>query len=171
VEAGSFFETRLRDLLPERFIVPVQSPVDGLINSQCNAIAGTSEAVALSAVRRSGYDSLAYTVGKNRLSIRPMALATRQDDHQWNQFVYWIVSTIFYAEEKGVIQMTADDLPLVRFFGPTYDSMLREAVAAIGSYKEIYERNLEMDIPRGGLNLVNKLLRGPQHYPLPGIPA
>jgi hypothetical protein len=27
--------------------------------------------------------------------------------------------------------------------------MLREAVSAVGSYKEIYEHNLEMDIPKG----------------------
>jgi hypothetical protein len=167
VEAGSYFETRLRELLPERFIVAVQSPVDGLINSECNVITGFSDTVALSTVRFAGYENLDYGVGVNRFSKNPMSLATKQDDHQWSQFVNWIVSAIFYAEEKGIVQTNAWEMPLIRFYGPLFDNLFREAVAAVGSYAEVYERNLQMDIPRGGLHFVNSLLRGPQHYPRP----
>ena len=60
-------------------------------------------------------------------------------------------------------------LPEVGLFGPKFADMFRNAVAEVGSYADIYDRNAEAELSRGGLNTVNFLLRGPQHYPLPGI--
>ena len=37
------------------------------------------------------------------------------------------------------------------------------------SYADIYQRNAQSEIPRGGLDLLNYLLSGPQQYPLPGV--
>lgn len=79
-----------------------------------------------------------------------MALVTRQDDHQWSTFVYWIVSALFYAEEQGIEQSSASKMPITNLFGPLYSRMLRDAVEAVGSYSEIYERNAQDQIPRGG---------------------
>lgn len=91
------------------------------------------------------------------------------DDPQWSAFVYWIVSATFYAEEEGITQATATRMPTVNLFGPLYSRMLRDVIEAVGSYSEIYERNAEDQIPRGGLNLLNVNPLGPQHYPLPGL--
>ena len=52
----------------------------------------------------------------------PYALATlqRDGDSQWSDFVYWIVLSTFYAEEIGVTQASAVELPVVSLFGERY---------------------------------------------------
>lgn len=81
----------------------------------------------------------------------------------------WVVSAIFYAEEEGITQSAATSMPVVNLFGPLYSRMFRDAIEAVGSYGEIYTRNAEDQIPRGGLNLLNVNPFGPQHYPYPGL--
>lgn len=60
-------------------------------------------------------------------------------------------------------------MPILNLFGPLYSRMLRDVIEAVGSYSEIYDRNAEEQIPRGGLNLLNANPFGPQHYPYPGL--
>lgn len=125
--------------------------------------------VSLTSIRLAGYDG-SYQTGSSRYSKDPLALVTRQDDPQWSKFVYWIVAGIFYAEEEGIDQSNAASLmPEVTLFGSMYSNMLIDAVGAVGNYGEIYSRQAQADVPRGGLNEVNELLSGPQHYPLPGV--
>jgi hypothetical protein len=170
VNQGTTFEDRLKTLFPERFIVPRQSgelTVEGLVSGECNVIAGGVVDVSLTSIRNTGYDG-PYQTGSGRYSKDPLALVTRQHDEQWSAFVYWVVSSIFYAEEEGITAETANEMPLVSLFGPLFFNMFRDAVRAVGNYGEIYERRAQADVPRGGLNLVNVKLSGPQHYPLPG---
>jgi hypothetical protein len=145
-----------------------QLTVEGLVAEECNVIAGGVHDVSLSSVRETGYTGL-YQTGSRRFSKDPLALVTREDDVQFSKFVYWIVSVLFYAEEQGITQETANELPLVSLFGPLFFNTFRDAVGAVGSYGEIYVRNVQADVPRGGLNMVNELLSGPQHYPRPGV--
>lgn len=178
------YEDRLRHMFPERVIVIVDGPIliDSINNNEfnnggCNVIAGLSDDVHISAARRreATYNELfvspststsSYAVGLHRFTPNAKTIATRQDDHQWVQFVYWIISAILYADEQTIYKATAQDrLPEVHFFGPTYTDMFRRAVTSSGSYSEIYNNHLEMELPRGGPNLVNVLLSGPQHYP------
>ena len=46
--------------------------------------------------------------------------------------------------------------------------MFVDVIGAVGNYGEIYERNAEAELPRGGLNGLNSFLDTPQFYPLPG---
>ena len=94
---------------------------------------------------------------------------TRQDDTVWSNFVFWIVASTFYAEEEGITKDTADAMPEVSLFGPLYTDMFRLAIGAVGNYGEIYARQAEAEVPRGGLNELNASPSGPQMYPLPGI--
>lgn len=170
VNQGTTFETRLQTMFHERFVVPQQSgelTVEGLVAGECNVIAGGVVDVSLTSIRNTGYDG-PYQTGSSRYSKDPLALVTREDDVQWSKFVFWIVSAIFYADEMGITQDTASELPTIGLFGPLFFRMFQDAVGAVGNYGEIYERQAEADVPRGGLNLVNRLLSGPQHYPLPG---
>jgi hypothetical protein len=130
-------------------------------------IAGGVVDVSLTSIRTAGYDG-PYQTGSSRYSKDPLALVTRQDDPQFSKFVYWIVASIFYAEESGIDQGNASLMPVVTLFGPLYFNMFINAVGAVGNYGEIYSRQAQSDVPRGGLNEINELLSGPQHYPLPG---
>lgn len=92
-------------------------------------------------------------------------LMTRQDDLQFPTFVYWVVAALFYAEEAGITQTTANQMPVVNLYGTAFARMFRDAV---GSYGEAYEKNearVDSIPPRGGRNLQNSNPYGPQHYP------
>uniref|UniRef100_A0A7S4MXE2 Solute-binding protein family 3/N-terminal domain-containing protein n=1 Tax=Odontella aurita TaxID=265563 RepID=A0A7S4MXE2_9STRA len=99
------------------------------------------------------------------------ALATRQDDPQWSDFVYWVVASTFYAEKErisGELPYEEKKMPLVYLFGEEYRRMFRDAILAVGNYGEIYARNVNTTIPRGGRNNLNNAISlGPQHFPLP----
>jgi hypothetical protein len=169
VGESSPLETRLQQLLPEMFLVHVPSPIDGMIAGDCNVVTGTSEEISIATMRSAGYNDPSYTVGVNRFTKVPKVLATHHDNREWSQFVYWIISSIVYAEEQQITESTAEQMPTVPWFGTDLEDALRFAVAAVGSYGEIYSRNLETGIPRAEMNRVNKLLRGPQHVPQSGI--
>jgi len=78
------------------------------------------------------------------------------------------VTSIFFAEEQGISASSYRKMPVVNLFGPQFDTMLQSVVKAVGSYAEIYERNVERDIPRGGWNRLHNEL-SQQHFPLPGF--
>ena len=170
------FESRLVDLFPARLIVPKESWEEvykAIDNDECNTIAGGVSDVSMTSVRGNGYNGV-YQTGLNRYSKDPLAVVTRQrnEDTQWSTFVYWVVSALFQAEEQGITQDTAfEQMPEIPFFGPDLSNMLRNAVQEVGSYADIYNRNAEVEVSRGGLNLINFGLVGPQHYPLPGVNA
>ena len=191
---GSSYEAMLRLLIPEPFIVLVDDKaddssdsapaVDGLRRGECNAIVGSLSSVAKATVLKqdkgdmrteAGYSIDTYQVGINRFSRIPLGLITRDDDDQWSKFVYWIVMAVFYAEEQGISQETQSSgekmMPLVYLFGTNnkFGPMFRRAVNAVGSYKDIYKRNVESNIPRASINQLNTQLQHPQHYPLPGV--
>jgi len=84
-----------------------------------------------------------------------IALMTRQDDPQWSLLAKWMTQAMMYAEGQGITQATASQMPIVELFGSQYLHMFRDAAQAVGSYGEIYERNLQSVIERGGRNLLN----------------
>jgi hypothetical protein len=47
--------------------------------------------------------------------------------------------------------------------------MFIDAIGAVGNYGEIYERNAEEEVARGGLVGLNSKLATPQFYPMPGV--
>jgi general L-amino acid transport system substrate-binding protein len=171
VNAGTTFETVVQSLFPQRVIVARENgdAINGLVDGACNVIAGGVVDVSTTSIASTGYDG-PYAIGTGRYSRDPLALVTRQNDHQWSQFVNWIVEAIFYAEEVGITSVTASNqMPSVELFGPNFRNIFRNAVGAVGHYGEIYARNAENENPRGGLNLLNTELTTPQFYPLPGI--
>lgn len=160
-----------RRLFPEENIVvkPTgEEALAGLVSGDCNAIAGGSHDLARASVESVGYTG-DYAIGVNRYSKEPLALVTNQNDPQWSSFVYMVVTSTFYAEEQGINQTDAEEMPSTNLFGPLYTRMLKGAVGAVGNHGEIYARSLEVVVPRGGLNTLNDG-SGPQIYALPGIP-
>jgi general L-amino acid transport system substrate-binding protein len=170
VNTGTTFEGIVKEIFPERVIVSREGDaLGGLADGSCNVIAGGITDVSSTSVRDAGYEG-PYQTGSGRYSKDPLAMVTRQDDAQWSKFVYWIVSAIFYAEEEGITMTDAsEEMPEVALFGSRFQDMFKDAIGAVGNYGEIYERNAEDEVARGGLNTLNSFLATPQLYPLPGI--
>jgi len=77
-----------------------------------------------------------------------------------------------YAEENEITQRLSSKMPLVNIFGANFTRMFRDSVHAVGSYGEIYERNLEATgiLPRGGRNAIATVEdAGALHYVPPGL--
>lgn len=100
-----------------------------------------------------------------------LCLATRQEDSDWTNFVYWVVTASLYAEQNGLSSAEgSSSMPEVFVYGADFKRMFRDSILLVGNYAEMYERNLEPLIPRGGRNVLNSAPNnGPQHYLLPGI--
>ena len=171
VNDGTTTVIRTSELFPSTNIVvkPTgEEALAGLVTGECNAIAGGSHDLARASVESVGYSG-EYAIGSNRFSKEPLALVTRQDDAQWSDFVYWTVASTFYAEEMNITSTNSEEMPTTNLFGPLYTHMMIDAVRAVGNLGDIYSRNVESLVPRGGLNLLNENPLGPQMYPLPGI--
>ncbi len=108
-----------------------------------------------------------FVVLPDRLSVEPMAPAMAGGDPKWAAVVDATMNALLVAEaahvgkaEAGVLRTTED--PLLRVLGgfvPGVDQAVVDdgwavrAIAAVGNYGEIYDRDLgpgtEMDLPRG----------------------
>ena len=81
-----------------------------------------------------------------------------------------IVDATVDAEENGITNLTSNNMAEVLVFGQQLHRMFRDAILAVGSYGDIYQRNLEFVIPRSGRNMLNANPHlGPQHYIIPGF--
>ena len=102
----------------------------------------------------------------NRLDA--YALMTRNNDPIWSDFVYWIVMGLIYAEENQMNSTSSTQMPVVSLFGENLKQMFRDCIYAMGSYGDIYSRNLESMVPRtGGPNMLNKGMGEALQYPIP----
>lgn len=105
-----------------------------------------------------------HVVLRDVISKEPLGPVTRDDDPAWTDLVRWTLYGLITAEEKG---LTAADVagtrrweaaalgaPAVAMLGMG-GGWLADAIATVGHYGEIFERNLGADTPLGlrrGLN-------------------
>ena len=92
-------------------------------------------------------------------TVLPLAMATREDDPQWTDFVRTMVSCTIHAEASAIASESASQMPTLELFGPTYRQALQDVVYSIGNYAEIYSRNMEQYLPRAN-NTRNTLNTG-----------
>ena len=75
-----------------------------------------------------------------------------------------------HAEENGITQGTANEMPAVMLYGSKFSRIFRDVIASVGSYGEVYERNLAQHIPRAGMNLLyNTSHQSPLIPMMPGM--
>ena len=171
VEEGTTTIDAVRKLFPLRVIVPVLSrneKFERLTRGDCNAVAGDSTDILPSSVQDAGYLG-PYELGQTRHTAEPLTPVTREDDPEWSDFVWWIVTSTFYAEEENITQSTGGTMPLLSLFGSSFVNAFRRAIEAVGNYGEIYERNMAQVLPRSGANLLNTAPNGPQQYVRSGL--
>jgi len=98
-------------------------------------------------------------------SKEPLGPVYQANDSQWGDVVNWTVFATLIAEEKGITSTTlesyladnADDTEAARMFGGADDQLqgdmgldalaFANVITQVGSYVEIYERNLGPDTP------------------------
>lgn len=161
---------RVKELFREEYISPrlnFDDIIAGLNDGSCNAIAGGFQDVAVENIRERGYLG-SYQVGVKRYSKDPLAITTRQDDPVWSDFVRWVYWALLYAEEEGIKQENAAEMPRTTLFGPLRTKMFYHAVNAVGSYGELYDRTFGSLISRGGVHSINNG-NTPQMLSLPGF--
>ncbi|CAJ1945590.1 unnamed protein product [Cylindrotheca closterium] len=120
----------------------------------CDVIAGDSFDISEPVARQFGYSG-DYMVGSNLTLREPLGMVTRQDDPRWSDFVNWALQATFRAEELGVLQVNAFTMPTTDVFGPSYATMFKRIIAAVGNYGEMYARSVEGILPRFAINQIN----------------
>lgn len=40
-------------------------------------------------------------------------MKTRQDDHQWSDFVFWTINVLIFAEERQITASNTSEMPVV----------------------------------------------------------
>lgn len=156
LERSSHFDI-LSDLVPTSTLFVINSTysrLQGFLDGACNVIAGESNDISPVTVRSAGYTG-AYEIGSRVLSKEPNAMATRDDDAQFSDFVNWVFLALVIAEEQGIRQATASSFGLTILFGQQFEEMFVNAIGSVGNYGELYERHLQAIVPRQGLNLIN----------------
>jgi general L-amino acid transport system substrate-binding protein len=137
-------------------------------NGRCDAF--TTDASGLYAERLKLADPDAHMVLPEIISKEPLGPVVRQGDDQWFNIVKWVGFALLNAEELGVTQanveeMTNSDNPSIRrllgvegAFGEAIgltNDWAKNAIAAVGNYGEMFDRNIGPDTPIGinrGLN-------------------
>lgn len=144
--------------------------IECLINGDAEVIAGDGFDTAMYTIRTSFNYTGSYNEESTLHSNDTFAIVTRDDDPQWSSFVFLVVTATFYAEEQGISQANANNMPLISLFGESSKYMLVDAIGAVGSYADIYHRNdAGSNYSRSPVNMLNKSPFGPQHHPPSGL--
>ncbi|CAJ1933061.1 unnamed protein product [Cylindrotheca closterium] len=157
VDGTSWYDTA-STVFPSEVIVTYndfEATVVGLENGECNIIGGSQVDVELISIRAFGYtgDESNYEVGSKLYFKSFETWITRPDDRVWSRFTSWIFESLVQAEESNVTQATSNLMRSTDVFGDEFSGIFQRAVAAVGNYGEMWERNLPFT--RSGMNLVN----------------
>lgn len=133
----------------------------------CDAI--TAPASFLQSVRRKLPDPAKHRIMPELISKAPFGPTIRMGDDQWGDIVRWTLYALIDAEELGVSSQNIESMLSVRtpairrLLGVEQDfgtalgldpAFMRNVIAAVGNYREIYERHFG---PQTGA----AMLRGP----------
>ncbi|WP_030947730.1 transporter substrate-binding domain-containing protein [Streptomyces sp. NRRL S-646] len=130
--------------------------------------------VALAGARRTLPDPEAHRILPAEISREPMAAVVRDDDPGWFRICRWVLQLLFAAEYESHRTGAAGREAVARQagrHGPAAgldERWAARVLDAVGSYADLYERNLGrasgLDVPRGPNELWT---RGGLHYAVP----
>lgn len=166
VQSGSTSELNLRDWFSARSInwMPVLAQTldrarQDYEQGVCDVL--SADISALASARATLADQGAHVLLPDVISKEPLGPAVRQGDPGWTDTVRWTLNALILAEEAGVTREAVDrqrkeaTVPEVRRLlgvDPGYGAMLGlddawayRAIKAVGSYGEVFDRNLGRD--------------------------
>ncbi len=174
VQSGTTTELNLADVMGAlniQYEPVIFEQADQLVRAydQGAVDAWTTDKSGLASYLPTLQDPSAHKILDATISKEPLAPAVLQGDSQWKDAVSWVLYGLFNAEEYGVTSENVDQqaetsqIPDVqRMLGVEPEPLqqlglepnaIRNAVAAVGNYGEIYNRNLgpdtQFNIPRG----------------------
>jgi general L-amino acid transport system substrate-binding protein len=139
-----------------------QEVAQAFFAGRCQAY--TSDASQLAAVRlRAPGGAQAFKILPERISKEPLAPVVLQGDPEWTTLVRWVLYALILAEEQGITRdnlaaeikkrkvkiwniVSSKHVNYGQLLGVHKDWALR-AIAAVGNYGEMYERNLGSGSP------------------------
>ncbi|SFR06693.1 amino acid ABC transporter substrate-binding protein [Poseidonocella sedimentorum] len=176
IETGTTTELNLADFFRVNGMSYEPLPVGGTTEAKALFEEGacdvyTTDASALAGVRAALKDPAAYIILPEIVSKEPLGPAVRHGDDEWADVVRWVQNALVAAEETGVTSANVAELAkgtdnpeinrmlgsegsLGAMLGLDADFAVR-AIAAVGNYGEIFERNIGENTPIGlarGLN-------------------
>lgn len=133
---------------------------EGFFQDICQGYA--SDALLLAAIRTKapgGKD--AYTIIEDEQTMDPLSPAVRQGDHEWRQLVESVWATLLLADEFGLgqadFQPNAPESKAREVFLAKSDALAKafgiepgwaaRVIGSVGSYTEMFRRNLGADSP------------------------
>jgi len=133
--------------------------VDAFFSGKCGAI--TSDASQLVAMRlRAPGGARAYAILPERISKEPLAPAVRAGDDDWLTVVRWTLFALVSAEESGITRANLQErlrdpkmrrsIEAGKEFGVAMGiepGWAARAIASVGNYGEMFERNVGRDSP------------------------
>ena len=156
--------------------------LQALRDGRCDAASTDASQLAVRRVTEMP-DADAYVLLRDVLSREPLGLFVREDEENWRQVVFWVVQAMLEADELEVtsqnlvMMVQANDPALRRLIGvePALgrgigldDLWSQRVIAQVGSYAEVFDRNLGAG-SRFGLDRGpnDNWLRGGLMFPLP----
>ncbi|MGI9511403.1 MAG: amino acid ABC transporter substrate-binding protein [Anderseniella sp.] len=136
-------------------------------SGQCEAL--SADRSALFAIRSQLQDPSDHMILAGVISKEPLGPVVREGDERWADIIRWTVYGLINAEEKKIARLamldergdalTSDQLNFLDVAGKLGAKLgldakwLRNAIAVVGNYGEIFERNVgtesELEIVRG----------------------
>lgn len=101
-----------------------------------------------------------YQVGTEVLSKELIAMATRDGDAKFSDFVNWMVQALLSAEEikltKATMEISPEDMETTVVFGTRYETMFQDALAVTGGdHGFLYKKHHENLVPRSSTNQIS----------------
>ncbi|WP_306607417.1 amino acid ABC transporter substrate-binding protein [Azonexus sp.] len=180
VQSGTTTEKNLSDYFRARkmkfrsvVFANFEASIKAFLSGRCQSY--TTDATSLlSLIQRASRTPGDYVVLPELISKEPLSPAVRRGDDEWFAIVKWVINALITAEEEGITQANVEQQKVhgsasaQRLLGHQEDTgkligLDREwaarAIAAVGNYGEVFDRNLgagsPLNLPRG----LNRLWR------------
>ncbi len=177
IQTGTTTELNLADFFRSNKIKYEPVPIESNEEARTNYLAGrcdvyTTDASGLAATRATFKDPANHVILPEIISKEPLGPATRHGDDNWSDIVRWTTNALIAAEELGINQGNVDELSAKPTNNPEINRLLgtegdlgamlgldkewaKRAIKAVGSYAEVFDRNIGPKTPIGlerGLN-------------------
>ncbi|MCG6884074.1 MAG: amino acid ABC transporter substrate-binding protein [Silicimonas sp.] len=177
IQTGTTTELNLADFFRANNISYEPVPIETNAEAQQQYLAGacdvyTTDASGLAATRATFEDPTAHVILPEIISKEPLGPLVRHGDNEWGDIVRWTLNALIAAEELGITSANVGELGSAAGDNPEINRLLgtegnlgemigldadwaKRAIAAVGNYGEIFEKNIGENTPIGlarGLN-------------------
>lgn len=177
IQTGTTTELNLADYFRINNIsyepVPIETNAEGqqqYLAGACDAY--TTDASGLAATRATFENPGDHVILPEIISKEPLGPLVRHGDNEWGDIVMWTLNALIAAEEYGITSANVEELASAPGDNPEVNRILgtegelggmirlekdwaKRAIAAVGNYGEIFEKNIGETTPIGlarGLN-------------------